>query len=104
MSTDHERRCTATKRNGQRCRAFACTGDHRCSAHGGTPTGKRRRPICTCPAYAWPHRPRGGFCRYPLEPEYRLTTPAGSHNNERRRANRVRQKLGYKPLSVQGLV
>ena len=24
-----------------------------------------RRATCRCPAYPWPHRPRGGLCRFP---------------------------------------
>ena len=76
------RRCTATRSNGEPCRAFAAWGDElgRCGGHGGRSTG---RPTCTCLAYNWPHRPGGGLCRWPDEPLYRLTTPAGMHGPHR---------------------
>ncbi len=38
----------------------------------------RRVEACRCTAYSWPHRPGGGLCRWPEEPEYRLTTLAGT--------------------------
>ena len=28
----------------------------------------KQRPKCRCEAYPWPHRPRGGLCRYPDPP------------------------------------
>lgn len=28
----------------------------------------KRRPKCRCTAYPWPHRPGGGFCRFPDPP------------------------------------
>jgi hypothetical protein len=28
----------------------------------------KRRAKCRCKAYPWPHRPRGGFCRFPEPP------------------------------------
>lgn len=28
----------------------------------------QNRPVCTCQAYPWPHRPLGGFCRHPNPP------------------------------------
>ncbi len=33
-----------------------------CKAHD------KRRAKCRCEAYPWPHRPGGGFCRYPDPP------------------------------------
>ncbi len=30
---------------------------------------------CRCEAYAWPHRPGGGLCRWPEPPLHRLTIP-----------------------------
>ncbi len=56
------------------------------SGHGGRSTG---RPSCRCAAYNWPHRPGGGLCRWPDEPEYWLTTPAGTHGSERNRRRRT---------------
>lgn len=89
------RRCKGTTAAGNLCQAWAIWDDPRqlCTAHGGRTRGKERdrddprryygektrcRP-CTCRAYAWPHRPGGGLCRWPLQPEYRRTTPAGEH-------------------------
>jgi hypothetical protein len=87
------RRCTATRRDGEPCRAYALWDDpgQRCVIHAGR--GKRgphrsrfaqpSRPAavspCRCVAYQWPHRPGGGLCRWPEPPLYRLTTPASSH-------------------------
>ena len=33
---------------------------------------------CKCVAYNWPHRPGGGLCNWPDEPEYRLTNASQS--------------------------
>ena len=88
------RRCTATTQAGAPCRAFALWGDGRqvCAAHSGCPkrpyaTGRAPRKEepptryvpCTCIAYAWPHRPGGGLCRWPDPPEWQRLTPAGTH-------------------------
>jgi hypothetical protein len=83
------RRCKATRRDGQPCRAWALWNGEFCSAH----TYKRRRvlsrgyrewptrnPPCTCEAYAWPHRPGSGYCRWPDAPIRRNTIPAGTHS------------------------
>ena len=77
-----QRRCTATRTDGTPCRAFAAWGDllGRCGGHGGRSTG---RPTCGCVAYAWPHRPGGGLCRWPDSPTHRLTTPAETHGPDR---------------------
>lgn len=40
-----------------------------------------------CSAYQWSHRPGGGLCRWPEEPEYRLTTAAGTHREDRDRTS-----------------
>src|SRR5947199_6331435 len=70
------RRCRATTKGGEPCRAWAIWGhsDQLCAAHAGV-TGGPWRPrhernygqvqharysACTCPAYNWPHRPGGG--------------------------------------------
>jgi hypothetical protein len=34
----------------------------------------QRRPTCRCEAYPWPHRPKGGNCRYP-DPPAAIWTP-----------------------------
>ncbi len=88
------RRCTGTRKDGQPCRAWAVWDDPRqlCVSHVGRHfTGwinfkRRSRDLpaayepCTCAAYAWPHRPAGGLCRWPDPPLYRSTTPAGTHD------------------------
>jgi hypothetical protein len=84
------RRCTATKKNGEPCQAFALwrTAVQRCAAHTYRkryPTGhpwrtyRTRYTPCHCVAYQWPHRPGGGLCRWPDLPHRRLLTPAGTH-------------------------
>jgi hypothetical protein len=75
-------------RAGEPCRAFALwdSPEGLCAAHGGRTRGPDRverygecatRPKCSCEAYAYPHRPGGGLCRWPDPPLYRDTTPAG---------------------------
>jgi len=92
------RRCTATTKHDRRCRAWAVWGDpsRRCIAHGGRAAASGHRDPdcprvepCTCRAYAWPHRPGGGLCRWPDPPTHRRTTPAGTH----RWPSRFREEL-----------
>jgi len=87
------RRCQATTKAGARCRAWACWDDPlgRCRSHA-RPTRQRpyrsevvpHRPNrtryvpCNCPAYAWPHRPGSGLCRWPDPPQYRSTIRPGT--------------------------
>ncbi len=91
------RQWTATRRDGQPCRAWARWGSplQLCVVHGGLhhrgplpprslvgyrPKHKRTQYTpCTCVAYAWPHRPGGGLCNWPDPPANRRTTPAGTH-------------------------
>lgn len=47
---------------------------------------------CTCAAYAWPHRPRGGLCRWPEPPKGTCSTRAGTN---RQGAARVRRPQRY---------
>jgi hypothetical protein len=42
-------------------------------------TAAKPRPKCTCPAYPWPHRPRGGNCRHPDPPARTYAGKAGTH-------------------------
>ena len=91
------RRCVATTRAGERCRAYALWGHDAqvCSAHAyahrrpGTPGVPKRRPpspaICRCDAYAFAHRCGGGLCRWPDAPLQRCPTPAHSHREPRLR-------------------
>ena len=78
------RRCTATRKDGTRCPGFAAWGDplQRCGLHGGR-RAPGARPVCHCAAYNWPHRPGGGLCRWPEEPLFLSTTPAGTHGEDR---------------------
>ena len=82
------RRCRATTKDGWPRPRWAVWGDawRRCATHGGRRPAGWRGPIyrtnyppCTCVAYAWPHRPGGGLCRWPDPPELRCTIPPGTH-------------------------
>jgi len=89
------RRCRGTRKDGERCAAWALWGypDQVCLAHSERrhrgPMALHRRSLatryipCTCEAYAWPHRPAGGDCEWPDPPRYRCTTPAGTHGEYR---------------------
>ena len=80
------RRCRHVMDKGRRCKAWAVWGDERtlCRSHGGTnpaavvPSEKTRPVKCTCAAYARPHRPGGGLCRW--------ADPRRSESASRRRA------------------
>jgi len=87
------RRCTATRKNGEPCTAYACWDDsrQRCVQHAGRGhrgpqrhTRTLEKPTayvpCTCAAYNWPHRPGSGICCWPDPPRYHRTTPAGTHS------------------------
>jgi hypothetical protein len=95
------RRCTAVRKDGEPCKAWALWDDPRqlCVTHAGR---HHRGPMlsdwfsryhrqraryvpCTCAAYSWPHRPGGGLCCWPDDPVYRCTTPAGTHRWPRRK-------------------
>jgi len=92
------RRCRAICRSGSPCRAWAIWGhpEGLCSTHAGRTRGRRERRSrppaharyekCRCEAYAWPHRPGGGFCRWPDPPLDRSPTRAGTHSWPRLRA------------------
>ena len=41
--------------------------------------------MCRCHAYAWPHRPGGGLCRYPDPPLECYKRPDWTHRPYRRR-------------------
>jgi hypothetical protein len=51
---------------------------------------KTNNPTCDCSAYQWPHRPGGGFCRWPLEPLRRCTVRSGKRNLPRYRGAEAR--------------
>ena len=106
------RRCTALRKDGTPCRAWALWDDPRqlCAAHAGRhhkgPLPAKRvlydRPAnvtpCTCAAYAWPHRPGGGLCRWPDPPLYRCTTPPSTHKPGRWRPPRHMTRRGIHTL------
>ena len=80
------------EREGWRCRAFArwdhagaLDGSGLCTAHAGRTRGPdtgrgvpcfecRTVPKCRCRAYAFPHRPGGGLCRWPDPPAREMQT------------------------------
>lgn len=85
------RRCTGVRKDGSPCRAWARWGcpEQRCTSH--RPGGFKKRSgynfvghlnaryeSCDCAAYEWPHRPGGGFCRWPDPPLEICDTPAGT--------------------------
>jgi hypothetical protein len=92
------RRCMAVTKAGTPCRGWAVWQDplQRCGSHGGRRRQRKRESYttvytpCTCVAYAWPHRPAGGLCRWPDPPKYRCTIPASTHSygHQHRRALR----------------
>ena len=103
------RKCAAIRKDGRPCEAWALWDDPRqlCVAHSGRhhrgPMFLKFRPYryqkaryvpCTCAAYAWPHRPSGGLCRWPDPPIFRCLTPCGTHSWPRLR------KPGWWPRRV----
>jgi hypothetical protein len=81
------RQCVGTRKDGERCCGWAMwehpyglqlCGQHAGRGHTGPQRarsfeqrwhdrsrGKGNVTPCTCAAYAWPHRPGGGVCRWP---------------------------------------
>ena len=107
------RRCKGVRKDGQPCQAYALWGGELCAGHtykkrgGRTPEQYRytgiptKAPPCHCIAYAWPHRPGSGLCRWPDEPHYRSTIPAGTHSYLRRYKKEYRvllRRWAYSPL------
>src|SRR5688500_14800732 len=45
----------------------------------------KKRAKCRCDAYPWPHRPGGGFCRYPEPPIQRWQRPEANWRPYRKR-------------------
>jgi hypothetical protein len=105
LAAEAVRRCTARRKDGEPCRAWALWryADQLCIRHSGLwqPTRRgwdvsrmhARYEPCDCPAYSWRHRPGGGLCRWPLEPEDVCQTPVGSHRRPRLRRPRVSRRL-----------
>jgi len=121
------RKCTHVHPDGRRCKAWAVWDDPRrlCNVHAGRHhrgpmrTAEHRRdlrqverftgeellyrhanaPPCRCEAYAWPHRPGGGLCRWPDPPLYKRTTPAGTHKPGRLRPPRFLTRMGIHTMN-----
>ena len=51
----------------------------------------KRRSKCQCKAYPWPHRPGGGFCRFPEPPLERWKSKPGGRPYRKRYAGLLRQ-------------
>lgn len=71
-----------------------------------SPHSKRRLPkpkTCACAAYAWPHRPGGGLCRWPNPPKRTCLTPAGTNRRGTARARKGRNwmftRYGLNPVA-----
>lgn len=100
------------------CRAFArwddpgaLDGSGLCTAHAGRTRGRDRTqagrragdgyecrtvPKCACRAYPFPHRPGGGFCRWPEAPLYEVQP----RSNLYRLRLPSRAERGYYPPAV----
>ncbi len=96
------RRCMGIRKDGEKCRAWACWDGKQgqlCSAHSGRthrgpqatlrelqarPVYRAPVPACRCLAYNWPHRPGGGLCRWPELPLGRSSTPSGKRSGRMR--------------------
>jgi hypothetical protein len=76
-----ERQCGADKKDGGRCGNWSVVGGDKCKRHGGTTSEPK---ACTCPAYQFPHRRRGGLCNYPNKPFGLSPTPAGKRRYYKR--------------------
>jgi hypothetical protein len=46
------------------------------------PKREKKLRNCRCPAYKWPHRVRGGLCRFPDPPAAVCETKAGTHSGD----------------------
>ena len=101
------RRCTGTRRDGQPCQGWAmwdppAGAGQVCGVHAGRhhrgmqrvwneeigrfiphyllPEKRTKPHLCHCAAYAWPHRPGGGLCRWPEPPMWISTIPSGTRH------------------------
>lgn len=83
------RRCTGHNRDGSPCENFALwrSCDHRCRWHtsdhlAAQTEASATTAVCRCAAYAWPHRPGGGGCRWPDEPAAISAIEAGTRSRQ----------------------
>lgn len=116
------RQCEAIKPNGERCRNYSRLDSNVCVIHlyrtrkravigrhepiqhfikrkGKAHHVRQRHNVCRCRAYNWPHRAGGGLCRWPDEPEKRLTTPQGASGG-REKIKAIARGLGLKMRGV----
>lgn len=82
------RHCTGHNKDGSPCRAWALWNapDQKCRRHSSYAYAAGRIPakVCRCDAYAWPHRPGSGLCRWPEVPTQRHKILASTHKYPRR--------------------
>lgn len=98
------RRCTATRKDGEPCNNFALwtASDQRCKWHtsdewAGKTEVSATVVTCHCKAYAWPHRPGGGGCRWPDEPSAISAIAAGTRGRSVE-VTRFSWEAGKQPL------
>ena len=105
-----QRRCRQTTKTGAPCQQYALWGRNVCVSHSerqhkgpmstwvdrlAAPewnTHARYTP-CKCVAYAWPHRPAGGLCRWPDPPLFRSLIESGRRSFNMRVRPRWARKL-----------
>lgn len=93
-----KRKCVATTNKGLRCNNWATYGNesNKCQRHGGKPS---ETTYCSCEAYPFPHRRRGGLCNFPNEPTRKSVTAKG----KRRYYKQIRKERVKKWLQEIGL-
>ena len=111
------RRCKALRKDGGRCQGWAMWESVEGLCYKHTPKEEReaiwqdrrlqcfeegrsifsasyaKYPPCTCAAYAWPHRPGGGLCRWPDPPTHRSTRRAGTRPAWKERSRKWYQRF-----------
>jgi hypothetical protein len=108
------RQCTTITKSGNRCRSFALWDEpgQVCSSHfyktrkpeltqeeRKRQAKNRTRPKCECTAYPFPHRPKTGHCRWPLDPVESHPWPAGTRppgKLRRRKINQILRRYGLR--------
>jgi uncharacterized protein YjcR len=100
MLNDDARRCTATTRDGERCRNPAVTGFDVCRMHGANPESAGGPPegnenAVTHGGYAKPHLGRAARVKYMLRRQNELQAALGQARSQgdRRRVARLHRLL-----------
>jgi hypothetical protein len=104
-----ERLCTAVTKDGAPCRNRAMWESQQqlCQRHSpkietkGQPRSKR--PRCNCRAYAFPHRPTTGHCRWPEPPLIVSDKPAGTRQKKQVFAKDETGRAGKMPENATNL-